>query len=183
MKSRILVLSIIAALFLSINTIAQESKNYFYKTLEDFQTDHPMPGYEIEAGSWHMLLGKESANVVSSSGSDKTPVSKFPSDLFTYGEFFMRGAENKVWIVLAVGKYCYYAQKSDNTKQAYSETLHGEMETFRSSKFEKLLEEHGLLDQYKDDKIKREKTDSSNDIFNKNVQRNIKYFNMMNEKK
>jgi hypothetical protein len=162
-----------------------QSKNYFYATVDDFKNNKRMLGYEIQEGSWDAWtnsFGKETVIIKTSSDSKRTRVSKCPSELLTYNNYFLRAFDDKLWFILADGKYCYYSQFSANQYQAVSEGIEEKLEKFKDAKMEALMQDYGLLSEYKEDKPVRDKNESDNEYFNRIIQWNIKYFKILNGK-
>lgn len=183
MKTQVLKISILLIAFFSTVFVNGQTNNRFYKTMDDFKNNTPIAGYEIEGDSWQYVIGGgESIMIIKDGKRVKTKVTKLPSNLFFYNNTLMRVVGKSTYLVLTEGPLCYYASKLNNEEQYYSKTINGELINFKKSTFKKLLIEYNLYDQYKKDKPKREFEDSPNSYFNKLVARNIKYFDLINEK-
>ena len=135
------------------------------------------------------MVAGEFFNLIDKDGKyDKTNVSKFPGPLFTYKSsdlddfYLLRAYEGKCYIVLAAGKFCYYAEYGAQGVQHTSEGINGELKKFKEKDLEEKLEQYGLLADYKKDKPKREMKDDVNGYFNKVVSWHLKYFNLLNSK-
>jgi hypothetical protein len=162
--------------------VVGQANNKFYASIEDYKNNKPISGYDIQESSWLEVLGKESIKVTTASGTEKMSMSKLPSELYTYRDMLIRAYKGKSYIVLVEGPLCYYASYSTNAIQFYSETIAGDLKDFSEKVFKKILDQHGMKTAYEKDKPKREMKDSVDDYFNKTVNRNIKYFKLLNEK-
>lgn len=114
-------------------------------------------------------------------------LSKFPSKIFTYSKFdsqfyLMKTYKSRSYIVLSYGKLCYYAMYASQGKRYYSETIDGKRKKFSAKVLEKYLEQYNLLASYEKDKPKREFKDNVNEYYNKVINWQIKYFDLLNEK-
>lgn len=162
---------------------AQESKNLFYATFEDFKNNKPLADLWVSDNSWQSISGWESFEVRKGGYErDRVKITKLPAPFFAYMGQLIRVDGNRAYIVLAEGAWCYFAQFGANQVQTMSEGITGEMSKFKDSKLEKLLKENGLFDAYLKDRPKREFKDDVNQYFNKRVAWYIQYFNVLNEK-
>jgi hypothetical protein len=158
-----------------------QSGSKFYASFEDFKNGNPISGYEVEE-YYYGFGGKESLRVKTSEGTEKLNVSKLPSEFFIFRNFLNRVYNKSVWIVLAEGKLCYYSSMANNEDQGYSDGIHGEIHKFKDSFLEKYLAQYHLLEAYKKDKPRIESHTTKNENFNNLVDRNVKYFKLLNEK-
>ncbi|MEX0811074.1 MAG: hypothetical protein WD048_02580 [Chitinophagales bacterium] len=170
--------------------VDQMSHGRFYKTLQDYIDDNPIPGVRIKNGSFSAsLFTSADFKLIDDAGNLKKEDSKkLPSELFTYkrnnyeSPHLVRIIDNKPYIVLAAGKLNYYALYKNQEKLYYSEGWDGELQKFKGKHLEKYLEKHNLLDAYKKDKPRREFSDDVNGYFNKTINWQVKYFNLLNKK-
>lgn len=180
-------LFIILLVVSAINVFSQESEstsseNRFYKSIEDFAEGKYIEGIQVMGrplgGSFSLKL-----SYIDQSGTNiEKRITELPADLFTYGGALYRVVGKELFFVLAYGKVNYYMDYLYNNVQYYSEGWDGKMKGLNSKWFENKLAEHNLLEAYKNDQPKMEKGETSNDQFNDRVARNIKYFNLLNEK-
>lgn len=169
---------------------SQTSHGRFYKSLEDFINDKPIPGVRIKNGSFSWTaFGGADFKLIDDQGNIKKEDSKdLPSDIFTYKRdnfsdpYIMRVIDKKPYIILAAGYYCYYSLYLEQQNRFMAEGFDGELKKFKEGRFEELLEKYGLLDDYKKDKPKREFKDDVNSYFNKTIYWQINYFNKLNAK-
>ncbi len=154
----------------------------FYHSIEDYLNGKFIDGYLITGrplgGSFSLKL-----KCVDPSGNEvEKKIADLPAKIFTFGGALYRVVDKTVYMVLAQGKYNYYADYLYNNIQYYSEDWDGAMKKFNHGWFEKLLAEHGLLESYKNDKPKMQRGTDPNERFNEIVGWNITYFNLLNEK-
>lgn len=169
---------------------SQTSHGRFYKTLDDYLNDKPMPGVRIKNGSFSWTtFGGADFKLIDDAGSVKKEDSKdLPSEIFTYKRdnfsdpYIMRVMDKKPYIILAAGYYCYYSLYLEQQNRYMAEGFDGELKKFKEGRFEELLEKYNLLEDYKKDKPKREFKDDVNGYFNKTINWQIKYFNLLNKK-
>lgn len=168
----------------------QNSHGRFYKTLEDYINDKPIQGVRIKNGSfsWTAFSGAD-FKLIDDAGNIKKEDSKdLPSEIFTYKRdnfsdpYIMRIIDKKPYIILAAGYYCYYSLYIEQQNRYMAEGFDGELKKFKEGRFEELLEKYNLLEDYKKDKPKREFKDDVNGYFNKIINWQIKYFNLLNKK-
>ena len=176
---------IIFLLFLSLTNclLFGQTDFKFYKSVEDYANDKFVPGYDIVERSWgDSDFSSESLKIKINGKEKKIIISDFPADFYSASEGSLWRRFNKEsYIILAYGPYCYYAAPGfSKDPEYYSETISGPVEKFKQGWFEKRLKEKGLLEAYKKDRPKREFKDGVNQYFNKLVQRNIKYFKLLN---
>ncbi|MCL9810072.1 hypothetical protein [Flavobacterium luminosum] len=180
MKKKFLLLS----LFISHFTFSQTDFK-FYKSIEDYANNKFIPNYDIIEYSWRNSdFTEETLRVkINNSGEKKIKITEFPGEFYSAekGQLW-RQYKKESYIILAYGTYCYYVTPGFSSKpEYYSETISGPIKRFSIGLLEKKLKEKGLFQQFKKDKPKREFKDNVNDYFNKEVKRNIKYFNLLNE--
>jgi hypothetical protein len=169
---------------------SQNSHGHFYKTLEDYVNDKPIPSVRIKNGSfsWNVIRGTDFKLIDDDGNLKKESTKDLPSDIFTYkrdnfSDFFvMRLIDKKPYIILVAGKLSFYSLYEDNAKLYYTEGWDGKLESFREKDLEGYLEKYGLLEEYKKDKPKREFKDDVNGYFNKTVAWRMKYFELLNKK-
>lgn len=162
---------------------AQESKNRFYATFEDFKNNKPLADLWVSDNSWQSISGWESFEIRKGGYErDRVKITKLPAPFFYYMDKLLRVEGNRAYIVLAEGTWCYYAQFGANQVQTMSEGITGEMSKFKDGKLEKLLQANGLFSAYEKDRPKREFKDDVNQYFNKRVSWYIQYFIVLNEK-
>lgn len=168
-----------------------KSHGHFYKSLQDYLDNKPIPNFRIQSGSysWTTFTGTRYILVDDEGNLKKEDAKDLPSDLFTYrsSEFvnsmlLIRVIDKKPYIVLAAGKLCYYSLYLEQGSRFYAEGWDGELMKFKENDFEDYLAKYNLLEDYKKDKPKREAKDDVNGYFNKIVNWQIKYFNLLNEK-
>ena len=179
---------------LDANTSADGDKDsnshgHFYKTLDDYINDKPIPDVRIKNGSfsWTVFSGVD-YKLIDDAGNLKKESSKtLPAEIFTYkrhdssNPFVMRLIDKKPYIVLAAGKLNHYSLYLEQDKRFISEGWDGKLKKFKEGDFEDYLEKYNLLKDYKKDKPKREFKDNVNDYFNKVVNWQVKYFNLVNK--
>lgn len=172
------------------NVTNQTSHGSFYKSIQDLIDDNPIPGVRIKNGSfsWSLVTGAD-FKLIDDAGNLKREDSKdLPSTIFTYkrhdnsSPFVLRIIDKKPYIILSAGSINYYALYQDQERRYIAEGWNGDLKKFSGRAFEKYLEKEGLLEAYRNDKPKREFKDSVNDFFNKEINWQIKYFNLLNEK-
>jgi len=168
----------------------RNSHGHFYKSLEDYIKDKPIPGVRIQNGSFtSSMLGVMNFSLLDDAGNvKKEKVKDLPAEIFSYkrnenaSPFAIRVMDKEPYIILAAGMYNFYSLYSDQGKLYMSEGWDGKLKKFGRRDLEKALEKYQLLKDFKNDKPKREFRDNVNDYFNKEVQWFIKYFNLLNEK-
>ena len=168
----------------------QTSHGQFYKTLEDYGNNKPIQGVRIknQSFSWSLVGGSDFKLIDDEGNLKKEDTKNLPSDLFTYKRdnyspaFLMRIIDKKPYIILVAGKLNFYSLYQDQKFLFYSEGWNGELEKYKENKLEAYLEKYDLLEDYKKDKPSREFKDNVNDYFNKQVAREIKYFELLNKK-
>lgn len=174
----------------SDTVVDQMTHGRFYKTLQDFINDNPIPGVRIKNGSfgWSMLSGLDYKLIDEAGNLTKEDSKGLPSDLFTYkrnnyvSPYIIRIIDKKPYIVLSSGSLNYYSLYEDQEKRYYSEGWNGELQKFSEKDLENYLEKENLLEAYRNDKPKREFSDDVNGYFNKVIKWQIKYFDLLNEK-
>lgn len=162
----------------------------FYKTLQDYIDNNPIPGVRIKNGSfsWSIVTGIDFKLINDAGNVKKEDVKNLPSNFFTYksgsnsGVYLIRLMDDKPYIVLVAGDLSYYALYKNQQQRYYSEGWNGELKKFSERALEAHLKKRNLFDAYKKDKPKREARDDVNDYFNKVVHWQIKYFNLLNQK-
>ncbi len=170
--------------------IDQKAHGNFYKTLQDYLDDKPIKGTRIKNGSfnWTVVTGTDYKLIDDEGNIKKEDAKNLPSELFTYksdnysSPFLVRIIDKKPYIVLAAGKLCYYSLYQEQQDRFFAEGWDGELMKFKEKDFEEYLAKYNLLEDYKKDKPKRERDDSVNGYFNKTVNWQIKYFNLLNAK-
>jgi hypothetical protein len=168
----------------------QTSHGRFYKTLDDYVNDKPMPGVRIKNGSfsWTAFGGADFKLIDDAGNVTKEDSKDLPSEIFTYKSdnfsdpYILRIMDKKPYIILAAGYYCYYSLYLEQQNRYMAEGFNGELKKFKEGRFEELLEKYNLLEDYKKDKPKREFKDDVNGYFNKTINWQIKYFNLLNKK-
>jgi hypothetical protein len=168
----------------------QTSHGRFYKTLDDYVNDKPMPGVRIKNGSfsWTAFGGADFKLIDDAGNVTKEDSKDLPSEIFTYKRdnfsdpYILRIMDKKPYIILAAGYYCYYSLYLEQQNRYMGEGFDGELKKFKEGRFEELLEKYNLLEDYKKDKPKREFKDDVNGYFNKTINWQIKYFNLLNKK-
>lgn len=168
----------------------QNSHGRFYKTLDDYINDKPMQGVRIKNGSFAWTaFGGADFKLIDDAGNLKKEDSKdLPSEIFTYksdnfsSPYIMRIMDKKPYIVLVAGKLNYYSLYLEQQARFYSEGWDGKLQKFKEKDLEEYLEKYKLLEDYKKDKPKREFKDDVNRYFNKTINWQIKYFNLLNKK-
>ena len=83
---------------------------------------------------------------------------------------------------MVAGKLSFYSLYLTQNELYFAEEWDGELKKFKEKRLEEYLEKYNLLEEYKNDKPKREMKDDVNGYFNKTVQWRIKYFNLLNKK-
>lgn len=178
---------LLIALFIvhSFATFGQ-TDNRFYKTMEDLLNDKPIAGYEIVSNSltYFEIFGnsKESFIVIVNGQSEKLELSRLPSELYKYEGNLYRTFDKSCYLILEVGHYCYYVLQHENNVRKYSESITGDMNKFKEKWFEAELKKYELLEEYKNEKPRKEKNETGDAWLTKIVSREIKYFKLLNEK-
>jgi len=168
----------------------QNSHGRFYKNLDDYVNDKPIQGVRIKNGSFSWTtFGGADFKLIDDAGNIKKEDSKdLPSDIFTYKSdnfsdpYIIRIMDKKPYIVLVAGKLNYYSLYLEQQNRYYSEGWDGKLNKFKENDLEEYLEKYNLLEDYKKDKPKREFKDNVNSYFNKTINWQIKYFNLLNKK-
>ncbi|MFM7016769.1 MAG: hypothetical protein ACKOX3_10625 [Bacteroidota bacterium] len=176
---------------------------YFYNSSDDYYNNNPIKEMELVPKSERFLLGSWSIEVIKNGQTEKVKVNtlkdKWMSD--EYGNL-VRFYDNDWYVVLVNGPLCYYVQYQngfgnvDENKNYtlwssfdgkfldyYSFTLNGKVEKMDNKFFNGYLEKNAMKDAYDDDKVIREKHDSSMSYTLKWVNKRIRYTILMNEKK
>ncbi len=170
---------------------SQTSHGRFYKNLKDFIDNKPIQGVRIKNGSYtySVLKGNDFKLIDDVGNLKKEDAKNLPSDFFTYKRedyvepLLMRIIDKKPYIVLAVGKFSYYALYLENRDQSYTEGWEStDLKNFKEKVLKDYLKQYGLLEEYEKSMPKREMRDNVNEWFNKNVNHNIEYINKLNEK-
>ena len=169
---------------------SQTSHGRFYKTLDDYVNNKPMPSVRIKNGSfsWTAFGGADFKLIDDAGNLTKEDSKDLPSEIFTYKRdnfsdpYILRIMDKKPYIVLAAGKLNYYSMYQEQQKCYYSEGWDGIVKKFKQSDLEEYLEKYNLLEDFKKDKPKREFKDDVNGYFNKTINWQIKYFNLLNTK-
>jgi hypothetical protein len=171
------------AVFICIASFGQ-TNNRFFASYEDYKNDKFIGGYEIVDYSWVAnFAGKESLKIITGGKTDRKKLAELPSELYTYDNKLNRTFGGDCHIVLHTGTICLYAWIGDNRGEYYSEGITGELKTFTQKYLDKLLSDHGLLESYKEDKLKRERRDTPSSYFRKTVEKDIKYLKLMEPQK
>lgn len=166
------------------------SHGRFYKNIKDFLDDKPIEGVRIKNGSYSYSVVKGNEfKLIDDEGNLKSEDAKnLPSDIFTYKRdnyiepLLMRIINKKPYIVLAVGKFSYYALYLDNQLQYYTEDWDSsDLKSFKEKFLKRYLKQYGLLEEYENTMPKREMKDNVNSWFNKNVKHNIEYIIKLNK--
>lgn len=168
----------------------QNSHGRFYKNLNDYINDKPIQGVRIKNGSfsWTAFGGADFKLIDDAGNITKEDSKDLPSEIFTYKKdnfsdpYIMRIMDKKPYIVLAAGKLNYYSLYLEQQARYYSEGWDGKLEKFKENDLEDYLKKYNLLEDYKNDKPKREFKDDVNGYFNKTINWQIKYFNLLNKK-
>ena|SRR5687768_3621466 len=171
---------ILLTLLFSFSTPPQ-TNNRFFASYEDWLSDKFIEGYEIENYSWSRGVGgKETFKIKTNGGSsERKKVSELPSQYFTYNRQLHRSWDGDCYLVLYPGKTALYAWIGDHSGIYTSDGITGAVSRFSQKDFEKRLKDAGLLDQYKDDKPKRQMRDTPSDYYTKVINRDIKYLKML----
>jgi hypothetical protein len=170
--------------------VNQNAHGNFYKSLEDYINNKPVVGTRMKNGSfsWTMIGGTDYKLIDDDGNIKKEDAKNLPAELFTYKRdnfstpMLMRLIDNKPYIVLVAGKMCYYSLYLEQQERYFAEGWDGKLMKFKENDFEDYLAKYNLLEDYKKDKPKREMKDDVNGYFNKIVNWQIKYFNLLNEK-
>lgn len=169
---------------------SQISHGRFYNSLKDYINNKPIEGVRIKNGSYHysVVSGNDFQIIDEEGNLQKQDAKNMPSDLFTYKErdymepSLVRIIDSKPYVVLATGKFSYYALYLDNTLQYYSEGWESaDLKGFKEKTLKEYLKQYGLLEEYENTMPKRELSTTVNGWFNLNVNHNIKYINKLNE--
>lgn len=170
---------------------SKTSHGRFYRSLKDFVNDKAIEGVRIKNGSYKYSMVKgHDFKLIDNNGNLKSENTKsLPSDLFTYKDvdysdpYLIRIINKKPYIVLAAGKFSYYALYQDQRIQYYTEGWDSSrLRKFKANVLKKYLRQYGLLDEYKMSRPKRELKDNVNSWFNKNINHKIKFINKLNKK-
>lgn len=155
----------------------------FFNSIDDYLEDNFIEGYRIierPLGGYNSLRLKYVDE--SSDNRIEKRVTELPGKLFTYGTTLYRVVGKTVYLVLAHGKLNYYANYIYNDQQCYSLSWDGDLKKFKYGWFKRRLSEYNLLESYNQERPKKESGETTNDLFNHLVARNIKYFNLLNAK-
>jgi hypothetical protein len=174
----------------SAGGVDQKAHGNLYASLQDYIDNKPIKGVRIKNGSfsWSVVKGTDYKLIDDDGNVKKEDAKNLPAELFTYkrdnysAPMLMRLIDGKPYIILAVGKLNYYSLYLEQDQRFYAEGWNGKLKKFKESEFEEYLKKYGLLDDYKNDKPKREFKDDVNGYFNKIVSWQIKYFNLLNAK-
>lgn len=183
----------------------------FYATMDDFKNDKPIAGIEIVPNSWLTVFGTESLQLITPKGVDRVKIAKFPSQLFTYEGELLRGYNSSRYYVLEEGALCYYlaydmfkvhynglfTEKVNLYSRTtvdvngkivkpklidfYSETINGDIKKLTNKILNNYLASNNLLSAYEKDKPVSEKGETLDYKIQKQVNRIIKYFILMNK--
>lgn len=172
------------------NSTDNTSHGKFYKSLQDLIDDKPIKGVRIKNGSysWTVIGGSDFKLIDDAGNLKKEDAKDFPSDIFTYkrsnddSPMLIRIIDKSPYIVLVAGKLSFYSLYLTQNELYFAEEWDGELKKFKEKRLEEYLEKYNLLEEYKNDKPKREMKDDVNGYFNKTVQWRIKYFNLLNKK-
>jgi len=170
--------------------IDQKAHGNFYASLQDYIDNKPIKGVRIKNGSfsWSVVKGTDYKLIDDDGNVKKEDAKNLPAELFTYKRdnysepMLMRLIDGKPYIILAAGSLCYYSLYLEQQDRYYAEGWNGKLKKFKEGDFEEYLKKYDLLEQYKQDKPKREFKDDVNGYFNKIVSWQIKYFNILNSK-
>lgn len=174
----------------STGGVDQKAHGNFYNSLQDYIDDKPVKGVRMKNGSfsWSVVKGTDYKLIDDDGNIKKEDAKNLPAELFTYKRdnfsepMLMRLIDGKPYIILAAGGLCYYSLYLEQQDRYYAEGWNGKLKKFKENDFEEYLKKYDLLEQYKQDKPKREFKDDVNGYFNKIVSWQIKYFNLLNEK-
>lgn len=166
------------------------SHGQFYESLDDYIKDNPIPGIRIKNGSFSSsFVGKINFRLLDDAGNVKKESAKdLPTEIFTYkrndnaAPFAIRMIDKEPYIILSAGKYNFYSLYSDQGKLYMAEGWNGKLKKFNRKDLEKALDQYKLLNDFKNDKPKREFKDNVNEYFNKEIDWYTKYFNLLNQK-
>ncbi len=166
----------------STATASESTHGRFYKSYQDYLDSKPIKGVRLMDGSMSSTLFSGSKVKLIDDNGNVTKEGTVPSDIFTYNGYLIRVIDKTPYIVLVVGKLCYYSEYAEQQKRYYAEGWDGKLEFFKEGKFEDYLEKYGLLEAYKKDRPKREFKDDVNGYFNKVLNWQIDYFRILNKK-
>lgn len=177
----------IAIILLFSRTLHGQQVGKFYASLSDYLNNSPIPGYVVKPQERKstpkgdkFLIGPDVASA------KYTKASEFPSDLFTYDNYhgfvLVRAVDEKCYMVLSHGKFCFYAWFFAQDVWYYSETITGELKKFDDKVFEASLAQYGLLEDYKKEEPKQEPRENDNIFFNRQTSHVKKYVDLLNEK-
>lgn len=161
----------------------------FYATVEDYLNNKSVPGIYITNNSvrYGGSFGQTTLTTVDNSANPtKTNIKNLPGEVFTYyvttdRRFLDRVIDEKLYIILAMGKINFYALLEDNMKLFTSEGWNGKLVRYSQNGFEKTLAEHDLLEACKATEPRKERGDSMNTYFSKYVAWQITCFDLLNE--
>ncbi len=181
----------------STGEAATSEQGRFYNSYEDYLKNKPANDIRIKRGShvWG-TLGGEALRIIDKNGEvDRRSLSKLPTSLFTYGGDGSGGVslhrENNgyLYYIMRVGNICLYSHIENTgnggTKDVlyYSEGgINADIDKFKEKFLEDKLEATGLLESYKKDAPKREFKDDKSDYYTKEVERYLKYIDILNKK-
>lgn len=168
----------------------RNSHGHFYESLDDYIKDNPIPGVRIQNGSFtSSFVGVMNFRLLDDAGNvKKEKVKDLPADLFTYkrndnaSPFAIRVIDKEPYILLSAGRYNFYSLYSDQGKLYMAEGWGGKLKKFSRKDLEKALDQYKLLNDFKNEKPKREFRDNVNEYFNKEIDWYVKYFNLLNQK-
>jgi hypothetical protein len=184
------IFTIITTCILSINSFAQ-TKNLFYASSEDYKAGKPMANYEIEADSYYNGNFGKGFKVKNGNESTKTSVSKLPGQFFTYtynsdwlklNEPFMRVWKGDIYVVVVNGPISLYYAFPFPEKQYYSETITGDLKRYDRDIIEKYCKQYNLLEDYKKNRPKIKANTTAEERIDNNMQYDMKYFTIINDK-
>ncbi|CAN5428085.1 hypothetical protein BH10BAC1_BH10BAC1_04200 [soil metagenome] len=170
--------------------VDQKAHGNFYKSLQDYVDNKPIKGTRMKNGSfsWSVIKGTDYKLIDDDGNIKKEDAKNLPGELFTYKKdnfstpMLMRLIDDKPYIVLVAGKMCYYSLYLEQENRYYAEGWDGKLMKFKEKDFEDYLDKYNLLGDYKKDKPKREMKDDVNGYFNKIINWQIKYFELLNTK-
>ena len=163
-----------------------QSGNKFYASIDDYNNNLPIAGFEIEDKG----LGSNSVVLVSENGTKRTRLSKLPSELYTYNGDLYRTYKTWTHQVLIVGPICYYLLVGGNYQvegehysQYFSETITSKLNRYSDDWLKKYLIKYDLYEDYKKEAPKRVMIDDPKNTFkSQQFKRNVKYIKLLNEK-
>ena len=173
----------------------------FYNSAEDYYNNIPIEDVEWDGYNYATFFDAEKIKLIKNGKEELTKVSDLPYDWVSSNHgILMRKFNGVLYQIVVNGPICYYVRfdygtvtpmkdsyfflrnNADKFFDFYSETLKGEIKEMNEKVMDKFLEQYGLEEQYKNDKIKREMKDSVNGYMTKQKNKLIKYINLINEK-